>query len=57
MLVNGKSPEAIEVQCEGVCPSHGKSLRPGRRRAKQALRQTLRRRELRTYFKEIDRDR
>jgi hypothetical protein len=57
MLVNYRTPEGIEAQCEGCCPSHGRSLRAGRRRAKQALRQTLRRRELRTYFKEIDRDR
>ena len=56
MLVNNRSAEGIEAQCEGVCPAHGRSLRPGRRRAKQALKQTLRQRELRSYFAEIARE-
>ena len=56
MLVNNRTPEGVEAQCEGVCPAHGKSLRPGRRRAKQALKQGLRRRELRAYFAEIARE-
>jgi hypothetical protein len=56
MLVNAKTPEGIEVVCEGCCPAHGKSLRPGRRRARQALKQTLKRREERAYRREAERD-
>ena len=53
MLVNYRSPEGIEAQCEGVCPAHSRSRRPGRRRAKQAIRQTLRRREARAWRAEV----
>ena len=52
MLVNYRTPEGIEAQCEGVCAAHRKSGRPGRRRAKQALKQTIKRREERAWRKD-----
>jgi hypothetical protein len=52
MLVNWKTPEGIEAQCEGTCPAHGRSLRAGRRRTRQALKQTLKRREDRAWRRE-----
>ena len=53
MLVNGKSPEGIEAVCEGCCPAHSSSVRKLHRATKRSIKHTLKRREARTWKKEL----